>query len=342
MADVSVVIPTLDRTGLLARALARVLAQRDVDIEVLVIDDGSNPAMTSAPALGTLLADPRIRMLRHEMTRGVAAARNTGIAAATAPWLAFHDDDDLWATNKLAVQLEALSKRPECTWSYTGDVTLNDDLTVVWVTEGPPGDGIDLRLLQESAVPGGASSVLAAAELVREAGGFDESYSILADWDLWIRLAQLGCAAPVSEPLVGYVKHRQGMSFDTSRSLEEFGRIEEKYRSLRRAHDVEIDVANYLRYITDLECRAGRRWSAASHRFRIGQPPMSPRSLALTIGTLLSPGAFYKMRERQTRRLCAPASIAAAQRWLNELDGAGGGDLGPESTDGISEHHPRV
>jgi glycosyltransferase involved in cell wall biosynthesis len=319
LADVSIVIPTLDRTTLLARTLVRVLSQSDVDLEVLVIDDGSTPAAATTPNLRPLLADARIRVVRHDQTKGVAAARNTGIAAATAPWLAFLDDDDLWASNKLATQLGALADRPDCTWSYTGDVTLDEDPSVLWITEGPAGQGIDVRLLQKNAVPGGASSVVAATTAVKEAGGFDESFSVLADWDLWIRLSQLGCAAAVRDPLVGYVKHRQGMSFDTRRSLAEFGRLEEKYRSVRQSRNVEIDALSYLRYISDLECRAGRRWSAAAHRFQIGMPRMGPRSVARTMATLVSPTAFYRKQERRMRRICDPAMLDSAQRWLDDM-----------------------
>ena len=97
--EVSVVVPTHNRSGLLAQTLHSVLWQRGVDLEVLVVDDGSADD-TAEMVAG--LADPRIRLLRHDHPQGVSAARNRGVAAASGRWLAFCDDDDLWAPDKLA------------------------------------------------------------------------------------------------------------------------------------------------------------------------------------------------------------------------------------------------
>jgi glycosyltransferase involved in cell wall biosynthesis len=319
LADVSVIVPTLNRTALLARALLTVLAQRNVEVEVLVVDDGSTPPVSSALGLGDLLSDSRVRVIRHDKTQGVSAARNSGISAASAPWVAFLDDDDLWANDKLAAQLKALANDPGCSWSYTGEVTMDENLRALRVVEAPSGDCIDMTLLHINAVPGGCSSVLASTAVIKEAGGFDESFSVLADWDLWIRLALLGRPAPVAEPLVGYFKHSQGMSFNTRRSLAEFGHLEEKYRSVRKTHHVEIGVAAYLRYIADIECRAGRRWSAATNRFRVGLPLPGPGTVALSIATFAAPGLVYRLLDRRSRQTCAPAKLAAARQWLDEM-----------------------
>src|SRR4051794_3960548 len=101
---VSVVIPTRDRPAQLTAAVASALEQRGVDVEVVVVDDGSRG--TAREVIAGLAGGP-VRILRHEAPRGVSAARNAGIAAAAAPWIALLDDDDLWAPSKLAMQLEA-------------------------------------------------------------------------------------------------------------------------------------------------------------------------------------------------------------------------------------------
>ena len=94
MAEVTVVIPTHNRRALLARTLHSVLAQRHVDLAVVVVDDGGSDG--TAKALDDL-NDTRVTVVRHDRPRGVSAARNSGIAKAVTPWLAFVDDDDLWA-----------------------------------------------------------------------------------------------------------------------------------------------------------------------------------------------------------------------------------------------------
>ena len=102
---VSVIIPTHDRCERLRLALRSALAQRGVDVEVIVVDDGSSDG-TRAFVEG--LKDPRVRLVHNEVAMGESGARNRGISEAGRAWVAFLDDDDLWAPDKLASQLDAL------------------------------------------------------------------------------------------------------------------------------------------------------------------------------------------------------------------------------------------
>lgn len=86
-ADLSVVICSLNGAAGVDRCLRALAAQKDVDVQVIVVDDGSTDD-TSETARGH-----GVKVIRHEVNRGLAAARNTGIAAATAPVVAFLDDD---------------------------------------------------------------------------------------------------------------------------------------------------------------------------------------------------------------------------------------------------------
>jgi len=100
---VSVVIPTRDRWELLPRAVRSVLAQEHAELHVVVVDDGS---VSPAPRDG-VFADPRVQVVRRKRSGGVAAARNAGLERARGGWVAFLDDDDIWAPAKLAAQLAA-------------------------------------------------------------------------------------------------------------------------------------------------------------------------------------------------------------------------------------------
>ena len=91
---VSVIIPTRNRAELLRRTLGTVLSQRLRELEVIVVDDASTDG---TPAVLDAVADERVRTIRHPERRGVAAARNIGVDAAVGRWVAFLDDDDLWA-----------------------------------------------------------------------------------------------------------------------------------------------------------------------------------------------------------------------------------------------------
>ena len=116
--DVSVIVPTFDRVALLPRALASALSQTGPALEVLVADDGSTDG--TAGALARYASDPRVRVLRLEHG-GVCRARNSAVAEARAPLLAFLDSDDEWAPGKLAAQC-ALLRETGLAICQTGDL----------------------------------------------------------------------------------------------------------------------------------------------------------------------------------------------------------------------------
>ncbi|WP_170854018.1 glycosyltransferase family 2 protein [Microlunatus flavus] len=254
-ADVTVVIPTHNRRELLHRTLRSVLAQTDVDLTVLVVDDGSVEDVTpSVEALG----DPRVTVLRHPQARGVSAARNTGIAHATTTWLAFVDDDDVWAPTKLRAQLDALGAVPDARWAVTGAV----DIDLAGRISGwhLPLDVRDLAapLLVRNHVPGGGSGVLAARDLVLAVGGFDEAISNLADWDFYTRLA---LASPVAASMhfhIGYLVHAQGMAHDVQRSETEYAYLDVKYGHERRRRGVALEQVDWRLYLANLAYNADR------------------------------------------------------------------------------------
>lgn len=101
--DVSVVIPTLSRPDLVTRAVRGALAQTVENIEVIVVVDGPDDETRSVLAA---ITDTRLRVIGLPESGGAPNARNTGVAAARAPWVALLDDDDEWLAHKLEVQLD--------------------------------------------------------------------------------------------------------------------------------------------------------------------------------------------------------------------------------------------
>jgi glycosyltransferase involved in cell wall biosynthesis len=185
---VSVVIPTRNRAKLLTtHALPSALSQRGVDVEVVVVDDGSDD--DGRKALEEL-TNGRVRIVRHAARAGQARARNTGIEAARGEWIAFLDDDDLWSPDKLREQLDAAAAA-RAEFVYTGVVMVDEGRggEVLTVLPPAPTEGLLEHLLMTNAIPAGASTVIARSSVVREVGGFDENLVQFTDWDLWIRLA---------------------------------------------------------------------------------------------------------------------------------------------------------
>jgi glycosyltransferase involved in cell wall biosynthesis len=118
MPQVSVVISSYNRRRLLAEALRSALAQSEVDLEVIVVDNGSTDGTEDDLAAWR---DARLRVIRNPVSLGSVGGRNTGLAAASGEWVGFLDDDDLWSPDKLRAQLEA-AERPDGT-GRTRDVS---------------------------------------------------------------------------------------------------------------------------------------------------------------------------------------------------------------------------
>jgi glycosyltransferase involved in cell wall biosynthesis len=223
MADrVSVVIPTRDRSHIVVDTVRSTLGQRQVELEVIVVDDGSRDATAEAlEALG----DPRVTVLRNPSSRGVAGARNRGIERAAYPWIAFLDDDDWWSPDKLRVQLDR-AHAEDADFVYTAGVAVAaDDGRVLWTSPALTPEELRREIRSRNVVFAGSSNVVARTELLRRLGGFDESLHHIADWDLWIRLAEAGRAAACPEPLVAYVVHDTNMHRTAIASAGREGRL---------------------------------------------------------------------------------------------------------------------
>lgn len=179
--SLSVVIPVRDGERYLAEAIASVLRQRPAPAEVLVVDDGSTDGSAAvAASFGDV-----VRCL-PQPPRGIAAARNRGVAEARGTHLAFLDADDLWDDDRIAPQLALLEGPPEA--DLVGGLVeqfLSPDL--------PPDAAARLRCppgREPALLPG---TVLVRLDRFREVGPFDESLATgeFVEWMLRARAAGL-------------------------------------------------------------------------------------------------------------------------------------------------------
>jgi glycosyltransferase involved in cell wall biosynthesis len=178
---VSVIIPTFNRWETLPRALTSVHNQTRAPDQVIVVDDGSTDDTADRIA-----ADwPNVICLRQE-NRGVSAARNTGIRAATGQWLAFLDSDDEWLPDKLQKQLAALAEQP-LRICHTDEIWIRNGQRVKQPEKYRKSGGfIFQKCLPVCAI--GPSTVLIHRDLFDRIGLFDESSTVCEDYDLWLRI----------------------------------------------------------------------------------------------------------------------------------------------------------
>ncbi len=202
--DVTVVMATKDRCAYLRQALDGVLRQEEVDLELIVIDDGSSDG---TPALLASLDDPRLTVIRHEQPTGTSLARNKGIAAARGAWTAFLDDDDLWAPQRLRAQLDGAG---DAVLAWCGQLLVDRDRAVVGVLPAPDVRAV-VRHIRDRSLIGGPSAVIARTDALRAVGGFADDLRALNDWDLWLALTDLGPGHALADLLVGYTVHETNM-----------------------------------------------------------------------------------------------------------------------------------
>jgi glycosyltransferase involved in cell wall biosynthesis len=203
MPDVSVVIPTFNRWPMLAEAITSVMAQRSVDFELIIVDDGSTDRTASLlPDLVEAFAAARhrVRFLRTE-NRGPAAARNLGVSLAHSQLIAFLDSDDLWKPDKLQRQLAFMSQRPECLASQTDEIWMR---RAVRVNPGrrhcKRSGAFFIESLRTCLIS--PSAVMMRTRIFHELGGFDKDMRAAEDYDLWLRLLLEHPVELLPQPLV--------------------------------------------------------------------------------------------------------------------------------------------
>jgi glycosyltransferase involved in cell wall biosynthesis len=284
--EVSVVIPTRGRWSLLRDTLASALAQRDVPLEVVVVDDGSSDE-TSAE-LGEV-RDERLRVVRHERPLGVAAARNRGIEEARGTWVAFLDDDDLWSPDKLSIQLDAIHAS-DAGFAYSAVVAVDRERRATRALPFPQPKELMRLQLRQNVVPAGGSNVISRTELLRTLGGFDEQLYHLADWDLWIRLGDAAPAAASPEVSVAYLEHGMNMHLtELPRIRREFEYLVEKHRALSEQYGVAFDREGFDLYVAWAHRRSGHPRKAAAIYLRSALAHRRPKHLARAVW-MLTPG----------------------------------------------------
>jgi glycosyltransferase involved in cell wall biosynthesis len=256
---VTVVIPSKDRVRIVVDTVRLALLQRGVDLEVIVVDDGSNDGTSEALAA---LDDPRLTILRNEPNRGVANARNRGIAEATHPWIAFLDDDDRWSPEKLRIQLER-ARAEQADFVYTAGLAVSAmDGRVLYASPAVSPAYVHAHIRSRNLMFAGSSNVVARTTLLRQLGGFDEALHHIADWDLWIRLTEAGRPAACREPLVAYVVHETNMHREAIDSAMREGRLL-RVKHANSSLPGHFDDVVFRGWIADGQEQSGRAGRAA-------------------------------------------------------------------------------
>jgi len=235
---ISVIVPVYNASATIGDTIRSLFSQTRTDYEVVLVDDGSTDTKELERAL-----DPwryRIRHLRQS-NAGAGAARNLGLAYASAPFIAFLDADDRWTPEFLERQVARLENDPACDmiWSdgwIHGDTPLSGR-RYFDSTRSVAAPSFRSLVLQTCSVL--TSSVVVRKTAIDAVGGFDAGLRRGQDFDLWLRLAhrEIGMAVE-PEPLVWRRVHENNLSGD-------------RFTEIRRAMAVLEGMPHKLRLAAD-------------------------------------------------------------------------------------------
>lgn len=252
----TIVITTRNRGEMAGEALRSALGQTVVSIEVIVVDDGSEPPFELSEQ------DPRVSLTRLPVSRGVCVARNAGLARASGEWVTFLDDDDLLLPDMLEVSLRAasLTLLPPPVAVLSGLETVRPDGTTesVRLPVSLP-KGRDYFLDGAPATVG--NTLLIPREVLVRIGGFDEELRSAEHSELLLRVN--GACSIVGLPVITYRirrHHGEHLHSDALARARAMDRTEHRHRVAfgrhRRRH------AQYLS-ATGIWYLKGGRWPDA-------------------------------------------------------------------------------
>jgi len=216
---VSVVLASYNHVRFIRQAVESVLNQTILDLELLVIDDGSTDG---TPEVVEKISDKRLKLVKLTPNRKFHP-RNIGIKISRGKYIAFQNSDDIWLPNKLERQINWMEKNKQATVCFTRLEMIDEKGKAIkhsWAHKNLAGENKNndawLRLLFTSGINFGIASSVVKRNKINKIGGFCENMVQMADYDLWVRLAGLGQLYIINEPLIK-MRIIKGVNFSSPR-----------------------------------------------------------------------------------------------------------------------------
>ncbi|QLC26895.1 glycosyltransferase [Parasphingopyxis algicola] len=221
----------------IGEAIQSVLDQDFEDFELIIVDDAS---LDGSNGICHSFKDPRIRVIAQR-NRGLAGARNTGVAAARGRFIALLDSDDRWVPSKLGLHFIHLTANPDVDVSYSGSRFINEAGLPLALAMRPKLEDVTAKdIVTRNPVGNGSAPVIRKSALDRVAFRhpaepertcwFDESFRQSEDIEMWLRMAVgAGCRFEgISGLLTEYRVASGGLSANIARQYESWCRMIDK------------------------------------------------------------------------------------------------------------------
>jgi glycosyltransferase involved in cell wall biosynthesis len=291
--SVSVVIPAYNAAAFVCQTLDSVRAQTCTDFEMVIVDDGSTDATGDVVEQYLSKHGIRGRVVR-QANRGIAAARNAGMRAASGTHIALLDHDDLWHPEKLAAVVGEFDRDPGADLiCHDENITRNGKVVRTSRRRRPRGDMYEALLFGGNLLSPSATTFRRDRAL--ELGGFDErlEYLTVEDYDFWMRFSRNARIRFLGRVLGEYVLvdgaasrrivfHHLALERMLRRHLEEYSRTHRgfraRWRTRRRLAQVYRSAARQLMAYGE---------SAAHQQMLVGRMlrtfPVDPKNLLVAL-----------------------------------------------------------
>jgi glycosyltransferase involved in cell wall biosynthesis len=251
MARVSICIPTYNRKAYLKETLESVFSQTYKDFEVVVVDDGSSDGTEE------MIKNLGYNIRYHwQENSGDAAARNKLIELAECEYITFLDSDDLLVPDAVERMITAMESANGQAIVYGPYFRIDEHGKVFGRCKRTLYSGEVTKYLFQTIFIHSCGSMFPRAA-VKEAGGFDESLVVCADYDLWLRLSLQFQFIAMEEPTFRRRRHSGNLSSPSSGNrLVELEVLERFYHE--RGGDKAIPKPIAMRRFSQEEYRVGK------------------------------------------------------------------------------------
>jgi glycosyltransferase involved in cell wall biosynthesis len=211
---ISVILPVYNGEAWLEQCIRSVFNQTLTDFELLVGNDASTDR--SRGILAGLNHDSRLHVFEFDQNVGLFRNLNRLLEKSSAPIVRFLCQDDILEPNCLAREVEYFETHPEVVMSICSLLFIDDENHVIAEHKNSPyivGPELCLQMLYYyGCIAGNLSTVAARRASLEQAGGFDESFRLAGDYEMWVRLCQFGKVAERCDRLIRLRQHPRQLS----------------------------------------------------------------------------------------------------------------------------------
>jgi glycosyltransferase involved in cell wall biosynthesis len=244
---VSVITASYNMANYLPMTIDSVLAQSYPNLEIVVVDDGSED--DTPRVMESYSGNPRVRYVRLEQNQGQTVAKNRGLSEARGEFLSFVDADNLWKPSKLEHQLPLFGASGKTGVVYSDAEYIDGEGALLpYVKRSYHQGRITDQLLLSNFV--NFNSAVVRRECIEKVGGFDENLRMGIDWDLWLRISTGYEFTFLPEQTYSYRIWANQMSHQKKKRFQSAATIVDKFEreNPKAAHSKTLAAARALIY----------------------------------------------------------------------------------------------